>query len=110
MNVNNRTAAQQTLINPPGWGRVGNKLVKSFTTDDFHAAARFVDRVASAAEASDRYPDIAIHSGVVTIGFPLQNVEDPSTGTTVADADLALARRIQRLIGDHHHPVGLAGP
>jgi pterin-4a-carbinolamine dehydratase len=109
MNVDNRTADRQA-VDLPGWGRVGNKLVKSFTTDDFHAATRFVDRVASAAEASGRYPDIAIHAGVVTIGFPLKSTEGLSTGTTVADADLAYARRIQRLIGDHHHPVGLAGP
>jgi pterin-4a-carbinolamine dehydratase len=109
MNVDNKMAGQQAL-DLPEWGRVGNKLVKSFTTDDFHAAARFVDRVASAAEASERYPDIAIHAGVVTIGFALESAKDRSTRTTVADADLAFARRIQRLIGDHHHPIGLAGP
>jgi hypothetical protein len=28
----------------------------------------------------------------------------------VTDTGLALAHRIERLTGDHQHPVGLAGP
>ena len=104
MSVDKELAGQPAVANLPGWTRVGNKLVKSFATDDFHAAARFVERVATAAEAADRYPDITIHAGMVTIELPLEKRAGAS------EADLAFARRIQRLIGDHHHPVGLAGP
>ena len=34
----------------------------------------------------------------------------PRAGSTLTDDDLMVAERIQRLVGDHHHPVGRAAP
>ena len=48
--------------------------------------------------------DIAIRGGRVTLELT------PRTGTTLTADDLAVASRIQRLVGDHHHPVGRAAP
>jgi pterin-4a-carbinolamine dehydratase len=96
-------AIEQAMRGLPGWGRFGDQLVKTFVRDDFHAAVLFTTRIAAVAEALGRQPDIAIHGNEVTLTL------DGSAGTVTAD-DLALARRIQRLVGDHRHPIGLAGP
>ena len=36
-------------------------------------------------------------------------VATPGSGG-ITDTAIALAARIDRLTGDHHHPVGMAGP
>ena len=95
-------AAEQAAHDLPGWDRRGDRLVRTFVHDDFHSAALFVERVATAVAAADHHPDIAISGGrvTVTLGGPDGPTRD----------DLLLARRLERLVGDHHHPVGLAGP
>ena len=35
---------------------------------------------------------------------------NPSVGDKLTADDLAVASRIQRLVGDHRHPVGRAAP
>jgi 4a-hydroxytetrahydrobiopterin dehydratase len=86
----------------PGWSRRADRLVKTFVHDDFHSTALFVERMALAAEAVGRHPDITVSGrrATVTLG-----------GARLSSEDVALGRRIERLAGDQHrHPVGLAGP
>jgi 4a-hydroxytetrahydrobiopterin dehydratase len=88
----------------PGWQRHGSNLKKTFHFDDFAAATRFVDRVALDAAAAGRQPAIDLRSDRVTVAFT------PRDGHTLTLDDVAVAQRIQRLVGDHRHPVGRAGP
>ena len=88
----------------PGWERHDDSIWKTYQFDDFASAALFVSRVADATAASGHQPDIAIRGGRVTLELT------PRTGTTLTADDLAVASRIQRLVGDHHHPVGRAAP
>ena len=103
------TSSESAPAGLPGWTQWGDRFAKTFTCDDFHSAVLFAERVASVAEALDHRPDIAIHASTVTFAFPLDSTATGTAGTLPAD-DLAVARRIQRLTGDHHHPIGLAGP
>jgi 4a-hydroxytetrahydrobiopterin dehydratase len=93
----------RALRDLPGWHRHSNNMRKTFHFDDFAAATRFVDRVALAAVAAGRHPAIEIRGDRVTVAFA------PRDGHTLTLDDLAVARRIQRLVGDHRHPVGRAG-
>jgi 4a-hydroxytetrahydrobiopterin dehydratase len=88
----------------PGWHRQGNGIQKTFHFDDFACGARFVGRVADAAAAAGRQPAIDIRGGHVTVAFL------PGHGSTLTSDDVAVARRVQQLVGDHRHPVGRAGP
>ena len=88
----------------PGWQRHGNSIRRLYQFDDFGSAAQFVGRVADATGATGHQPDIAIRGGRVTLEIV------PRTGTTLTADDLTVAHRIQRLVGDHHHPVGRAVP
>ena len=88
----------------PGWQRDGDSIWKTYQFDDFASAALFVSRVADATAGAGHQPDIAIRGGQVTLELT------PRTGTTLTADDLAVASRIQRLVGDHHHPVGRAAP
>ena len=87
-----------------GWHRHGNTISKTFQFDDFTAAMRFVDRVALAAVATGHQPAIEIRGDRVAVAFA------PKDGDTLSVDDLAAARRVQRLLGDHRPPVGQAGP
>ena len=60
--------------------------------------------MADATAAAGHQPDIAIRGGRVTLELA------PRTGSTLTDDDLMVAERIQRLVGDHHRPVGRAAP
>jgi len=95
---------EHALQELPGWERNGDVICKTFVHDDFHSAMAFVDRVAEAAEAAGHHPDIDIRWNKVTLALTSHD----AGGLT--SADTALAHRIQRLVGDHHHPPGLAGP
>ncbi|HEV2928209.1 MAG TPA: 4a-hydroxytetrahydrobiopterin dehydratase [Propionibacteriaceae bacterium] len=88
----------------PGWQRYGNRIEKTFPFDDFGAAARFVGRMADDAAVAGRQPASDLRCDCVTVAFA------PRDGSTLTLDDLAVARRIQRLIGDHRHLVGRAGP
>jgi pterin-4a-carbinolamine dehydratase len=95
--------ARGALRVPSGWTRHGARLVKTFVYDDFQSAALFVTRVAIAASAVDDPPDIGIHGNEVTL-----TIGSRAAGTPTS-ADIALARRTERKLGDHRHPIGLAG-
>ena len=88
----------------PGWQRYGNRIQKTFNFDDFGAAARFVGRMADDAAVAGRPPAIDLRCDCVTVAFA------PRDGSTLTLDDVAVASRIQRLVGDHRHPIGRAGP
>jgi pterin-4a-carbinolamine dehydratase len=88
----------------PGWQSRGNGISRSFRFDDFGVATRFVGRIALDASVACREPLIGIRGGRVTVTLV------PRDGATPTPDDVAVARRIQRLLGDHRHPVGRAGP
>ena len=88
----------------PGWKPYGNRIEKTFNFDDFGAAARFVGRLADDAAVAGRQPAIDLRCDRVTVAFA------PRDGSTLTLDDVAVVSRIQRLVGDHRHPVGRAGP
>ena len=96
-------ALSLALRDLPGWERHGNGIRKSYRFDDFASAAQFVGRVADAAVAVGRQPNVAIGGSRVTLELT------PDAGGVLTQGDVTLARRIQRLVGDHRHPVGRAG-
>lgn len=97
-------ALARLLRNLHGWHRHGDSIWRSYQFDDFPSAAQFVGRVADAAGPTGHQPDIAIRGGRVTL-----ELHPTVAGRLTAD-DLAVASRIQRLVGDHRHPVGRAAP
>ena len=104
MATTNEEAMAHTLRELPGWQRHADSIRRTYQFDDFASATLFVSRVADATAAAGHQPDIAIRGGRVTLELT------PRTGTTLTADDLAVASRIQRLVGDHHHPVGRATP
>ena len=97
-------ALARALHDLPGWHRHGNSISKTYQFDDFASAALFVGRVADATAAAGHQPDIAIRGGRVTLEL------HPAADAALTADDLAVASRIQRLVGDHHHPIGRAAP
>jgi 4a-hydroxytetrahydrobiopterin dehydratase len=97
-------AIDQQLQRLSGWERTGDRLAKTFVFDEFRSAMKFVGRVADSAVTGDDEVEVEVRSNRVTL-----TVLSPGAGT-VTDAAVALAARIDRLTGDHHHPVGMAGP
>ena len=100
----NDEALARALQELPGWQREGDSIWRTYQFDDFASATLFVGRVADNTAAAGHQPDIAIRGGRVTLELT------PRTGTTLTADDLAVASRIQRLVGDHQHPVGRAAP
>jgi 4a-hydroxytetrahydrobiopterin dehydratase len=100
----NDEALARALQALPGWQREGDGIWRTYQFDDFASATLFVGRVADATAAAGHQPDIAIRGGRVTLELT------PRTGTALTADDLAVASRIQRLVGDHQHPVGRAAP
>jgi pterin-4a-carbinolamine dehydratase len=98
------TSEAELFLALPDWQRYGNRIEKTFNFDDFGAAARFVGRMADDAAVARRPPAIDLRCDCVTVAFA------PRDGTTLTLDDGAVASRIQRLVGDHRHPVGRAGP
>jgi pterin-4a-carbinolamine dehydratase len=88
----------------PSWQLRGDGMSRTFHFDDFSVATRFVARIASDAAVACREPLVGIRGGRVTVTFA------PRDGSPLSPDDVAVAQRIQRLIGDHRHPVGRAGP
>ena len=94
----------EVLSSLPSWRRYGNRIEKTFNFDDFAAAARFVGRIADAAAVAGRQPAIDLRCDRVTVAFALRGA------STLTQDDVAVTLRIERLVGDHRHPVGRAGP
>ena len=110
--VSRRTAREATMATIereflrtlPGWHPHSNGISKTFHFDDFGAATRFVGRIADDAAAAGRRPAIDIRGDRVTVTVALRD------GSTLTPDDVVVARQVQRLVGDHRHPVGRAGP
>ena len=98
------TSEVELFCSLPGWQHYGNRIEKTFNFDDFSAAARFVGRMADDAAVADRQPAIDLRCDHVTVAFA------PRDDSTLTQDDVAVAGRIQRLVGDHRHPIGRAGP
>jgi 4a-hydroxytetrahydrobiopterin dehydratase len=107
MDVLDEAATKDALRQLPGWELMPDALAKTFAFDSFRSAMLFVERVGEsaegAAEVAGHHPDIDIRSNTVRIAIPGRE-----NGWT--RADIVLASRINRLRGEHGHPVGLAGP
>jgi pterin-4a-carbinolamine dehydratase len=88
----------------PSWQLHGDGISRTFHFDDFGSATRFVGRIALDAAVASCQPAIDIRGERVTVTLA------PRDGTAPTTDDVAVARRIQRLVGDHRHPVGRAGP
>jgi pterin-4a-carbinolamine dehydratase len=93
----------EVLSSLPSWRRYGNRIEKTFNFDDFAAAARFVGRIADAAAVAGRQPAIDLRCDRVTVALT------STDGSALTLDDVVAARHIQRLVGDHRHPVGRAG-
>jgi pterin-4a-carbinolamine dehydratase len=98
------TSEVELLCSLPGWQHYGNRIEKTFNFDDFSAAARFVGRMADDAAVAGRQPALDLRCERVTVAFA------PRDDSTLTQDDVAVASRIQRLVGDHRHPIGRAGP
>ena len=98
------TIKQEQIRALPGWQARGDGISRTFRFEDLGVATRFVGRIALDPAVACREPLIGIRGGRVTVTFV------PRDGATPTPDDVAVARRIQRLLGDHRHPVGRAGP
>jgi pterin-4a-carbinolamine dehydratase len=98
------TSKVESACSLPAWQGDDNRLEKTFNFDDFSAAARFVGRMADDAAIASRQPAIDLRCDRVTVAFA------PRGDSTLTQDDVAVTHRIERLVGDHRHPVGRAGP
>ena len=76
----------------PGWKLVDASIQKQFVFDGFLDGIRFVDRVATIAEASDHHPDIDIRYKRVTM-----TLSTHSAGG-ITEKDFALAEQIDKMV------------
>ena len=104
MATTDEEALARALDELPGWHRHGDSIWKTYQFDDFASATLFVGRVADATAGAGHQPDVAIRGGRVTLELA------PRSGTALTADDLTVAARVQRLVGDHHHPIGRAAP
>lgn len=73
------------------WALHDNKLVKSFSFDDFVGAVRFVDRLTEVAEAQGHHPDLYVTWGRVTVELTSH------VAGGVTDFDMRLAEALDKL-------------
>lgn len=76
----------------PGWQLAGHAIQKPFMFESFIDGIRFVDRVATIAEALDHHPDIDIRYRRVTMTLSTHS----SGGIT--EKDFALAEQIEKVV------------
>jgi 4a-hydroxytetrahydrobiopterin dehydratase len=81
------------LAGHPDWSASGNTLERTIAFTDFAEAMGFVNRVALAAQAADRHPDIDIRWNRVTLRLTTH-----SAGA-LTDLDQALAERVDGFLG-----------
>jgi pterin-4a-carbinolamine dehydratase len=98
------TSEAEPVSSLPAWQGDGNRLEKTFKFDDFSAAARFVGWMADDAAVAGRQPAIDLRCDRVTVAFA------PRGDSTLTQDEISVTLRIERLVGDHRHPIGRAGP
>jgi 4a-hydroxytetrahydrobiopterin dehydratase len=81
----NPAEIEQVLKTNPAWKLQEDKLVREWTFRDFLEAMKFVNRVATIAEASGHHPDINIRYNHVQLGL----VSHDAGGITKRDAAMA---------------------
>jgi 4a-hydroxytetrahydrobiopterin dehydratase len=81
----NPAEIEQVLKTNPAWKLQEDKLVREWTFRDFLEAMKFVNRVATIAEASGHHPDINIRYNHVLLGL----VSHDAGGITKRDAAMA---------------------
>ena len=80
------------LLAAGAWRREGNAITRTFAFKGFKGAVSFVDRIAEAASDANHHPDIHIEN-YRTVRVVLTT----HLTSTISDADLELARRIDEL-------------
>lgn len=76
-----------------GWTQAGESITREVTASSFLAGVELVSQVALAAEEANHHPDIDIR--YTTITFTLSTHSEGG----LTENDLALARRIDALVG-----------
>jgi 4a-hydroxytetrahydrobiopterin dehydratase len=94
MDLLDEAAIETALDKLPEWEREGDRIVKTYTLDDFRSAMTFVDRVAEAAEAAGHHPDIDIRWNKVTL------VLSTHSEGGLTHSDIELAHRINEVVGE----------
>ena len=69
----------------PGWTRTTSTIERIFQFDDFVQAMKFVNQIATAAQAANHHPDILISYSKVTLAL----VSHDSGGVTQRDIQMA---------------------
>ena len=82
---------QERLGRLEGWGREGEKIVKTFDHGDFVGSVEFVRRLTTPAEEMNHHPDLEISWSEVKV-----SITNHSAGG-LTDADFELASKIDRL-------------
>jgi 4a-hydroxytetrahydrobiopterin dehydratase len=75
------------LAGLPGWAREGEEIVRTFDRGNFNGSIAFVNAIATAANAADHHPDIAIAWNDVTVRLSSHDAH----GLTARDFTLARA-------------------
>jgi 4a-hydroxytetrahydrobiopterin dehydratase len=75
----------EVLRADPDWKLQNGKLVREWTFKDFVEAMKFVNRIATMAEAAGHHPDIDVRYNQVTLGL----VSHDAGGITQRDAAMA---------------------
>jgi 4a-hydroxytetrahydrobiopterin dehydratase len=76
---------QKNLTQLPGWAQSGNAIIRTYSFKAYLDGVGFVNRVASAAEAADHHPDIALGYKQVVVTLTTHS----ANGITKKDFDLA---------------------
>jgi 4a-hydroxytetrahydrobiopterin dehydratase len=75
----------------PDWAREGEEIVRTFDRGNFNGSIAFVNAIATAANAADHHPDIAISWNDVTVRLSSHDAHG------LTERDFALARAINAL-------------
>lgn len=82
---------ERELAALPGWTRDGIEILRVYDRGNFNGSIAFVDAIATAANAADHHPDLAISWNMVTVRLSSHDAK----GLTARD--FALARTIDDL-------------
>ena len=86
-------AVVRELAALPGWKREGGEIVRTFDRGNFNGSIAFVNDIATAANAADHHPDLAISWNDVTVRLSSHDAKG------LTSRDFALARTIDGLAG-----------
>jgi 4a-hydroxytetrahydrobiopterin dehydratase len=84
-------AIARKLAALPGWVRAGEEIVRTFDRGNFNGSIAFVNAIATAANAADHHPDIAIAWNEVTVRLSSHDAHG------LTERDFALAGAIDAL-------------